>query len=81
MSYAHPYWEEYAAEQRRKEAVHQAAMARLCREAGIDTRGWAARQVCAALCGLGRVMIAVGHRLERFDLPATTTSTRQQQAV
>lgn len=81
MTYAHPYLEEHAAEQRRKEAVHQAAMERLCREAGIDTRGWVARQVCAAVCGLGRAMIAVGRRLEKAGLPAATASARQQQAV
>jgi hypothetical protein len=34
-------------------------------EAGIDQRGWLARQSCRVLCQLGAQLVAFGESLER----------------
>lgn len=39
---------------------------RLC-EAGLRQRGWLARQVCRAVCAVGRGLVATGQRLEQFN--------------
>lgn len=39
---------------------------RLLRAAGIDQRGWLARGVCWLLCQLGRLLVTLGRRLQRY---------------
>lgn len=68
----------YQAQQVKQEQVRdylrKAETRRLCREAGIDQRGWMTRLACGLLCRLGHWLVTVGRRLERYALPSTASS-------
>jgi len=53
---------------RLEEELCQAETRRLLREAGIDRRGWLARPGCWLLCQVGRLLVALGRRLEQYGL-------------
>ena len=53
---------------RLEEELRQAETRRLLREAGIDRRGWLARPGCWLLCQVGRLLVALGRRLEQYGL-------------
>ena len=55
-------------EERMRDRLHQAEAHRLLREAGIDQWGWLARQGCRVLGQLGRLLVALGRRLERYGV-------------
>ena len=59
----------------------KARMNRICREAGIDRRGWLNCQICRALTLLGRGLVASGRRLQQFDLPAGSGAGELQRAL
>ena len=42
---------------------------RLLRAAGIDQRGWLSRGGCWLLCRLGRLLVTLGRRLQRYGQP------------
>lgn len=42
---------------------------RLLCQAGIDDRGWLSRRGSWVLCQLGRLLVALGRRLQQCDLP------------
>ncbi|MGD2040437.1 MAG: hypothetical protein PVH11_06405 [Anaerolineae bacterium] len=50
---------------RLEEAQHKQELAKQLTEAGIDQRGWLARQSCRVLCQLGAQLVAFGESLER----------------
>lgn len=48
--------------------LHPAATERLARETRLPPRPWLYRLKCWWLCRLGRFLVAVGQRLQRFGL-------------
>jgi hypothetical protein len=75
MTYVNPYLEEKAAEYRRQDYRHQAAVDQFCCDAGIDRRGPITRLLCRVLCQTGHLLKKGGQRLEelgRPDLPGTS---------
>lgn len=54
-----------------EEVLRRAEIRRLLREAGIDQRGWLSRQVHWLSCQLGRLLVALGQRLQRIESPQT----------
>jgi hypothetical protein len=63
------------AEERLQDCLRKAETDRVLREAGIDRRGWASRMACRLLYRLGHVLVALGQRLEAYELPAAGSST------
>ena len=60
----------------RKEQFEEAAQSRMLHQAGVDTRGWTAVQMCRAICGIGRLLISLGRRLEHFGEPVAVHSDK-----
>jgi hypothetical protein len=61
------------AEEQRQDLLREAETYRLLRQAGIGRPGWSSRQVCWLLSRLGRVLVVLGRRLERYEgSPATS---------
>lgn len=69
MLHTNTYEYERMAQERLKDCLRRADVACVCQEAGIDQRGPAARLLCRGIAGLGRLLIALGHRLERYAPP------------
>jgi len=69
MLYINDYLAKKIAAMRVEEARRRLEVRCLLREAGIDRRGWVSRQSSWALCQLGRLLVALGRRLERYGLP------------
>ncbi len=67
MMFPNPDLYKRIAEERMRDCLRQAEVRRLLREAGIDQRGWMARQSCRLLCQLGHLLVALGRRLERYE--------------
>ena len=78
MLHANTYQHERLAQERLRDCLVRAEVDCLCREAGIDGRGWVDRRCCGALAGLGRVLIHLGRRLEHRAVPAVPVSRRLQ---
>jgi len=58
---------------RLQEAARRCEARRLLRQAGIDQRGWWPRQRCWLVCYLGRLLVALGQRLQQYSQPPTIT--------
>ncbi|UCC64837.1 MAG: hypothetical protein JSV36_07290 [Anaerolineae bacterium] len=54
---------------RLEEELRRAETRRLLHEAGIGGRGWLSRESRWLLCQIGRLLVAVGQRLERYTQP------------
>jgi hypothetical protein len=54
---------------RRADERRQAEHWRLLRRVRGDHRGWLSKQGCWLLCQLGRMLVRVGRRLERYGAP------------
>jgi 3'-phosphoadenosine 5'-phosphosulfate sulfotransferase (PAPS reductase)/FAD synthetase len=76
MTYVNPYLEEKAAEYRRQDYRHQAAVERMCCDAGIDQRGPIARLLCRVLCQTGRLLMTGGRRLEEMGRAGLTGTSQ-----
>ncbi|MCB0201493.1 MAG: hypothetical protein H6649_07215 [Caldilineae bacterium] len=64
------YMEDQLRTRRMADCMRRAELDRICREAGIDRRGWTNRQVCRVMCIFGHWLVAMGRRLEATDLSA-----------
>jgi hypothetical protein len=69
MSYRDVYIAERSMERHAEEAARHSEFRRMLREANIERRGWLSRQGCWLLCQIGRLLVAVGHRLEQSGMP------------
>lgn len=68
--YPYAFFAQRLIELRVEEALRAAERNRLLREAGIQRQGWLSRQGCWLLCQLGRLLVALGQRLQkRFQVP------------
>jgi hypothetical protein len=56
------------ADQRAREAEIRAAREELLRQAGLEPHGRLYGTACRGLCLLGHGFVALGRRLERFDM-------------
>jgi hypothetical protein len=56
-------------EQRDEEALRLGRTQTLLRQAGVRQPAWLAQQGCGLMCQLGRVLVALGRRLERYAEP------------
>lgn len=56
-------------EMRLDEAQRRANSTDRLLQAGIEPRRRLSRPACLLLCQLGRLLVAMGRRLERFDVP------------
>jgi hypothetical protein len=62
----------------------QAAQTKLLLErAGVEQPGWVARQACRLVCGVGRMLVAVGERMicRASDSLAAPTAQRWMQST
>jgi len=57
---------------RLQEMARRCEARRLLRQAGIDQRGWWPRQRCWLSCHLGRLLVALGQRLQQYGQPPAT---------
>jgi hypothetical protein len=57
---------------RLQETARRCEARRLLRQAGIDQRGWWTRQRCWLSCHLGRLLVALGQRLQQYGQPSAT---------
>jgi hypothetical protein len=78
MFFPNPYLAERIMEMRVAEALRQAEIRRLLHAAGVDTRGWASRQACWLLARLGRLLVALGHRLQQYGSPQAGSFAEQR---
>ena len=69
MVFPNDYLMRYLAEERMRDGLRQAETRRLLRQAGNDRRGRPSRPVCRLLAGLGHLLVALGRRLERYEMP------------
>jgi hypothetical protein len=81
MTYVNPYLEEKAAEYRRQDYRHQAALEQMCCDAGIDQRGPLTRLLCRLLCQAGRLLVMGGRQLERMDTADLTGTSRPPRPI
>ncbi len=66
------HMEEQLRTQRMADCLRRSELDCMCREAGIDRRGWSGRQACRMLAALGLWLVKMGRRLEAVNLsPAT----------
>jgi hypothetical protein len=71
MRYPDPFTAQLLMEMRVEERLRRAEIDRQVREAGVRRRGWLSRQGCWLLCQVGRLLVAVGARLqERYQVPS-----------
>lgn len=61
------------AEERIRDHLREAEIHRLLRQAGLDQRAWLPRQACRLLSRLGHLLVALGQRLERYEVPSGTS--------
>jgi hypothetical protein len=66
MSYNDLRLAEARREMRDEAALRLARSQTLLRQAGVQQPGWLARQGCGLVCRLGRLLVALGSRLERY---------------
>ena len=66
MLHTNTYEYEQMAQERLKDCLRRADVDCVCQEAGIEQRGPIARLLCRGIAGLGRLLVALGQRLERF---------------
>lgn len=69
MLHTNTYEYEQIAQERLKDCLRRADVECVCQEAGIDQRGPTARFLCRGIAGLGRLLVALGRRLERYAHP------------
>ena len=50
-----------------EETLREAETRRMLRQSGIDRRGWLLRQGCWLLCGVGRLLVILGRRLQQYE--------------
>jgi len=68
--YPYAFFAQRLMEMRVEEALRAAELHRLLREAGIQRQGWLSRPGCWLLYQLGRLLVALGQRLQkRFQVP------------
>jgi len=53
-----------------RELSRRAECRSMLRRAGLDERGWIEFGFCKVVCALGRLLVALGKRLERVNGPA-----------
>jgi len=53
-----------------RELSRRAERRNMLRRAGVDERSWIELGFCKAVCALGRLLVALGKRLERVNRPA-----------
>ena len=80
MFLASPEMAKRIAEQRIANNLKEAETRRLLREAGMDPRSRVSRQVRRFLSRLGRALVSLGRRLERYEIPSVTGSTERRLA-
>jgi hypothetical protein len=73
MLYVDDYLAKHIADMRVEEALRRLETRHLLIQAGIDPRGWVSRQSRRVLCHLGRLLVALGRRLEGYGLPSTVS--------
>jgi hypothetical protein len=69
MSYCDVYIAERSMELQAKEATRKAELRRVVCAADMKRRGWLSQQSCWLLCQIGRLLVALGHRLEQAGMP------------
>ena len=57
--------------QKHREAIQQAKLWHMVREAQNNQPNWAKKQSCWVLCRLGRLLVSLGQQLERYGAPQT----------
>lgn len=77
MFFPNPYLAERIMAMRVAEALQWAETRRLLRGAGVDTREWVSRRACWLLVQLGRLLVALGCRLQRYA-PAQPIPLRER---
>ncbi len=55
------------AEEQRRHRLQEAERHRLLCRAGIARRGWLSGPLCRALARVGRLLVILGRRLERYE--------------
>lgn len=76
MIYPDPFFTQLLVEVRVEECLRTAEVNRQVREAGVQRRGWLGRQGCWLMCQVGRLLVAVGTRLqERYQAPSLNGKT------
>ena len=73
MVYVNPYLFKMMMDMKVEETLREAETRRLLRQAGIDRRGWLLRQGCWLLCGVGRLMVILGQRLQQYGASQPVT--------
>jgi len=66
------------ATEQRQDRLQAAQTKLLLEQAGVDQRGWLTRQMCELVCGMGRLMIAVGQMLVLRATGSITASVARQ---
>jgi hypothetical protein len=64
--------------EQRQDRLRAAETRLVLQQSGVLQRGWLARQVCALVCGAGRLLIAVGERLVNRTTDSLTAATPRQ---
>lgn len=75
MLHTNTHQYERVSEERLRDCLRRADVDCVCRQAGIDQRGWTARQLCRLIAGLGSRMVMLGRRMERIDLTTVNRTT------
>ena len=64
--------------EQRRDRLQAAETKLMLQQSGVIQRGWLARQMCALVCGTGRLMIAVGQTLVFRATGSITASVARQ---
>jgi hypothetical protein len=64
--------------EQRHDRLEAAETKLMLQQSGVNQRGWLVRQLCALVCGAGRLMIAVGQMLVVRTTGSIAASVAQQ---
>ena len=67
--------------EQRRDRLQAAETKLMLQQSGVIQRGWLIRQMCALVCGTGRLMIAVGETLVFRATGSITASVARQPMV
>ena len=72
------YKAERVAEEQAKDRLREATTRRMLRQAGVEQPGWVSCQVCRLLSHLGHLLVVLGRRLQRYEIPTIPSAEQNK---